>query len=169
MSPEELTWLAQQAQQAMRICEIGSWKGRTTRALAEHTPGVVSVVDHWRGSTVGADETTREVDQRGATALYREFAVNVSDLVLQGKVEVWRMSSAEAAIQLSGEPFDLVFIDASHDYASVRHDLLAYRQLLRRGGLLCGDDIGFPGVQRALAECVPDATNPVGKLWMTCV
>ena len=40
ISGPELLWLAQQAQYHSVIIEIGSWKGRSTRALGDYTPGI---------------------------------------------------------------------------------------------------------------------------------
>jgi hypothetical protein len=50
MSEREVAWLAHMAAQHHRIVELGSWKGRSTRALGDNTPGTVWAVDTWAGS-----------------------------------------------------------------------------------------------------------------------
>jgi predicted O-methyltransferase YrrM len=51
---------------------------------------------------------------------------------------------------------DLAYIDAAHDYDSVKADLAAALGLVRRGGHLSGHDYNLPGVARAVDEyCGP--------------
>jgi hypothetical protein len=47
---------------------------------------------------------------------------------------------------------DFVYIDAGHDYNSVRMDLILYSGLLRDGGYLLGDDWFHEPIQRAAYE-----------------
>jgi hypothetical protein len=50
MPDRELDWLSKQAAVYTNIVEIGSFMGRSTRALAEATRGTVTAVDTWAGS-----------------------------------------------------------------------------------------------------------------------
>jgi hypothetical protein len=49
---------------------------------------------------------------------------------------------------------DLVFIDALHDYESVKQDIALWWPKVRIGGMLCGHDFNhkWPGCERAVAE-----------------
>src|SRR5258708_38660332 len=49
MSEAELTWLAEQAACHKVIVEVGSYLGRSTRALGDHTTGIVYAIDDWYG------------------------------------------------------------------------------------------------------------------------
>jgi hypothetical protein len=61
---------------------------------------------------------------------------------------------------------DVIFIDASHDYASVSQDIFYSRGLLMAGGLLCGHDLELPDVQRAVLKSLDQAVyTGVGSLW----
>lgn len=63
-----------------------------------------------------------------------------------------RRKSWEAADQFPDGYFDLVYVDGDHTYAGVTKDLTAWLPKVREGGLLCGDDIGWPDVHRALQD-----------------
>lgn len=155
MDYEELVWLATQAQTRQRIVEIGSYAGRSTRALADNTPGHVVAVDTWEGSA------EHEIDLNGKPAgfLYDAFLSNVGDLVDCGKIEPLHMTSMQAAKKMRGEgrQFDMVFIDASHLYGDVRADIESWLQLLVPGGLICGHDYSrYSGLDQAVRETFPN-------------
>ena len=162
MSVAELYWLGLQAKKRRKIAEVGAWRGRTTRALADNTLGTVTVVDTWLGSPEQKAELPPE-------QLFSDFRQNLGDRI--GKtVFPLRSSSMDAARTLRerGETFDFVFVDADHAYESVRADIEAWRPLVSAGGVLAGHDYQpgiWPGVVRAVDETLPDRRLEVGTIW----
>jgi SAM-dependent methyltransferase len=166
MDEAELLWLAEQAQCHKDIVEIGSWMGRSTRALADNTEGSVWAVDTWKGS----DEHTHLLEGKSENWLYEEFQRNMEGLP-KGRLYPFRDLSLAAAecFQRMKIKFDMVFIDADHGYECAKDDIQAWRKLLVPGGLLCGHDYGplgsWPGVQQAVDELVPDRVLEAGYIW----
>lgn len=153
MLDQELLWLAQQARGRRMIAEIGSWKGRSTRALADQTAGAVFAVDTWSGSNEEAHR--KEFAGRESWWLADEFKQNLSDhLVSEKVIMVWEPSLVAARSIVSKLKFDMIFIDAEHTYDAVKADIAAWRGMLAPRGLLCGHDYGGPWVEvtRAVDE-----------------
>ena len=94
-------------------------------------------VDTWRGTLI--EEHIPEV----IDGLYDQFLSNVIHTGLCDKIRPIRMESHLAATHLSerGETFDLIFIDATHNYEECKRDIASWRPLVRPGGILCGDDL----------------------------
>lgn len=144
MSREELSWLAAMAATHHNIAEVGSWKGRSTAAIADNTSGIVYAIDTWRGSDEPAHHA--ELDDKDPEWLFGEFEKNRAPNVI-----AIRGTSLEAAEMFAqqGKTFDMIFIDGAHDVESVKADIRAWRPLLADGGLLCGHDY-FTTVQEAV-------------------
>src|SRR5262245_43603198 len=82
MSDQSLRWLAEQAQQHQVIVEVGVYQGRTTRALADNTPGRVYAVDDWKGSRRVKDEVDAMLTIQGGktgTGVVRQFKANLEE------------------------------------------------------------------------------------------
>lgn len=143
MRPQELVWLAKAAGGLERIIEVGSYRGRSTRAMLDNSEAHIWCVDSWATAL-------------GTTADYEAFLKNIKDKKEQ--VTVLRMLSTEGAAELlrtlGAHSFDLVFIDACHSYECVRTDILAYIPLVRIGGILSGHDYDRRGVKKAVNELV---------------
>lgn len=138
MSESELTWLATQAKSRRIVVELGSHCGRSTRAFADNLPegGTVFAVDTWED-----------------TEVYQKFQNNLSDHIRGGRVIPLQIDGSVAARML-GVKADLIFIDALHDYDSVKADIQNWQSLLAEDGLFCGHDYhtDWPGVIQAVDE-----------------
>lgn len=168
MQPAELQWLASQAAFHDKIAEVGSWMGRSTRALADNTAGTVFAIDTWAGSN--EPNHVKLLADKDPNWLIERFMANVGNLY---NVEVYRRTSLEAAkaFQDLGIKFDMIFLDAAHDYDNVLADIKAWLPLLEDGGLICGHDFlgPFAGVTKAVTESFPNNWRKVGagSIWST--
>lgn len=169
MTPAELQWLAEHASKRHMIAEVGSWMGRSTRALIDNTPGHVVAVDTWKGS----DEPYHKklLADKSPDWLFEQFMGNMSGVT---NLIAMRYTSLQAARawkeqnRFEVELFDMIFLDASHDYDNVLADVSAWTPLLAPGGLLCGHDFGgsFNGVQHAVRHVHPTACKVgAGSIW----
>ncbi len=163
MAPSELTYLATLAERSRCIAEIGSWRGRSSSVLAQHTRGIVVCVDTWRGSV----EHQPELQGRPASGVFYAFRENTARYD-----NIWPLlaNSLTGARIISHSPlrFDLIFIDASHDYESVKADIEAWSPLLAEGGILCGHDAYRWGVKAAVKQLIPRwRIAPETSIWTT--
>ncbi len=156
MTEAELVWLHGMASFAGSVLEVGTWKGRSTAALASGCEGRVVTVDRFGGPLY---ETST---YRNAGALETDvFAVATENLSSFPNVEILKMSSADAAEALAGDEFDMVFIDGDHSEEAVREDLALWTPYAVK--LLCGHDRGLPGVAAALEGL--DVTAGPDSIW----
>lgn len=174
MSRDHLAWLAESAARHQSIIEVGSWKGRSTKALAMATLGKVYAVDGW----IGATRKTRElIAAEGRDNIEAEFRRNLAPEISAGKVVVIPAESADAAFALAHDRVtaDMVFIDAAHSYDAVKRDIALWRPFLVPGGLLCGHDYvsSWEGVIAAVDELVPNrrlqGNVSDGAIWWSLV
>lgn len=165
-TPSELAWLAEQAAPPVSlVIEVGSFHGRTARALADGGSARVVCVDRWQ-----------EFD--GTPALGDEhliaFRSNLRDHIAAGRVLPLRTHSSEwtgaarVILEEMAGRVDLVFIDGGHTEAQVRADIAAFLPLLHDTGILCGHDYGnpeYPGVARAVNAVLPKHQRGPDSLW----
>lgn len=121
----------------IRIAEVGSCAGRgSTRLFIEHVRkhgGELVCVDNWE---IG-QHTGWVLDNED---LYRLFLSNVRIFGGTRFTQVLKMTSEDGAKRFPDGHFDLVFVDAGHDYENCKADILAWRSKVRPGGILFGHD-----------------------------
>jgi hypothetical protein len=138
-----------------RVCEVGSWAGRSAIAMAEAGATVVCV-DTWEGSA--NDAGCKAYDgSRGEP--FQVFLENIRGLPIRAHID----SSPGAAGEFKDGEFDIVYIDAEHDYESVKADIAAWKPKAKHW--IAGHDYAaFPGVKQAVDEAFPGCTVQ-GNVW----
>lgn len=137
-----------------QFVEVGSWQGKSAVFMAVEIANAnknirLYCVDPWEGSIEHKDE---EVVKNGT--LYETFLKNIESV--KHIITPVRLSSIDAALKFPDESLDFVFIDAAHDYQSVRQDLHVWLPKLKKGGRMAGHDHNWPGVSKAVNEFVTD-------------
>lgn len=160
--------------------EVGVKLGQYSEYLLEHWKGALLYsIDPWRefDTTIYRDEDN--VKQSDHDRFYQITQSRLSRFGPRSKI--LRMTSAEAAQKIDDESLDFVYLDARHDYESVREDLALWYPKIKAGGILSGHDylegrIGDTifGVKPAVDEFVRandlrlyvSLREPVYKSWL---
>lgn len=151
-----------------RVLEIGTWLGGSAILMANALKSLglvdsrILCVDTWLGSSEhwldmpGLPESFRLTFDGGHPDLFDRFVANVAASGHTDLIEPFPIDSHNAFIVLEtkGLTFDVIYIDASHDYDSVKAEICKAWSLLRPNGMLLGDDYWpfQPGLVRAVKE-----------------
>ncbi len=160
MSQQELTWLAETAAKCQYMIEVGAYRGRTTRALADNTNGTVVVVDPYSGVYYNDDGS---IMTSFGDADLEHFNENLADHLATHKVVHFRTTLIACPIITC----DLVFIDGDHRRIPVEDDIFQALRRLRPKGILAGHDYGakeWPGVKQAV-DGIIGPVETVGTIW----
>lgn len=159
MTATELAWLEQKAAGKDLVIEIGSWRGRSSVALAAARKLVCidTFIDMPAETGSGIDLLPDFLDAIGSD----------SDHVSAVRGDVADADFVEALEHQYGGEADMVFIDASHDEASVRRDIRTGMRLVKRGGIIAGHDLSpaWPGVVAAVVDLVPGFQKAEDSIW----
>lgn len=86
------------------------------------------------------------------------------------KINLIEGDSLDVVSNFDDEYFDIVYIDMSHDYESVKKDIQAWQPKVKKGGFLSGDDyhVTWPGVMKAVTEVFGGNRRIIGGTqWVT--
>lgn len=134
------------------VLELGSWKGRSTVALAGVARSVVAV-DSFAG-----DEHTGPADT------HLEFLQNLVAAGVRDRVEVWMGRIEDFADHLPSASFDLVFIDGTHTAEAVERDTKLALRCVRPGGFVAWHDWNYESVRAGAVAAGFMATGTVDAL-----
>lgn len=141
--------MVEEMPEGARFAEIGCWKGRSAAFMGVEIINsgkkqFLLCVDHWKGSEEHEDVPTN---------LFYQFIHNVKPVM--SCLGFIRTDSVSAAKPYEDGYFDFVFIDAGHDYDSVKADIAAWLPKVKKGGVIAGDDFPMVGVNQAVKELIP--------------
>lgn len=128
--------------------EIGCFKGRSTVAMCELIQKYNKqinffAVDHFKGSWEHQDDPTLK-------DLFKTFLKNTKEY--NSYFMIIPQPSELAANIFDNNSLDFVYIDASHDYESVKQDLNLWYPKLKACGIIGGHDYEWGGVKQAVDE-----------------
>lgn len=143
---------------ARTYVEVGCKDGRTTGFVLAQCPDIRAIaIDPWCQQEAGPDASRETYEKWDFKEIERQFWENIGPNT--DRCEMQRMPGHKVAefSEGAGHEFDVVFIDALHDYENVRCDILEWWPLVREGGYLVLHDYNhkWPGVMRAVAEAFP--------------
>lgn len=150
-----------------KFIEIGSWKGRSAAYMGVEILNSKKDIDFYCVDTWLGSEEHKDFDFIKNNSLYEEFLKNIAPI--SGIIKPIRKSSLEAAKEFEDEYFDFIFIDAAHDYKSVKEDLKAWFPKLKKGGIFAGHDYDpFWGVYQAVNEWSKNYDKQVSQYGKQC-
>lgn len=129
-----------------KFVEVGCWKGRSAAYMAVEIlnsgKGIdFYCVDHWSGDF---DGVLKNKD------VFEDFIKNLNPVL--DKIKIIKKPSADSAKIFQDESLDFVFLDASHDYESIKSDLSSWFPKIKINGVLGGHDYNHFEVKRAVDE-----------------
>jgi hypothetical protein len=135
------------------ILEVGTWKGVSAIHMASllkemEIDGAVICIDTWLGGLEHLFNPSHPVwgigqfYKHGYPTLYYQFLANVMHRGMEDTIVPLPNTSGIAARWLLHHHIQagLIYIDGSHDEDDVYQDLVNYWKLLKKGGVMFGDD-----------------------------
>lgn len=134
----------------LHALEVGSYEGRSAVWMLEnvltHPDSRLNCIDIWE---------SKEVQKR--------FRANIAQTGRSSQV-IESMGDSATALKSIDGPFDLIYIDGSHEARFVLTDAALCWTILRPGGMLIFDDYGWSGPVEFTPRYAIDAFL---QLWMT--
>ena len=139
------------------VVEIGSWKGRSTIAMAlalkAKSNGILFAIDPHTGSK-------EHQELFGVVDTHADFERNINAAGVGTIVRPLRMTSHDARQRFANRSVDLLFVDGSHEYEDVLQDIDDWTPTLKEAAIVAFNDVWWPGVCRALLERVLNRRSP---------
>ena len=149
------------------LVEVGCWLGKSSAYLHQIAKAsgkdiTLMFVDTWRGESIGPPYDA--VISANGGDVFNVWKKNMTGCGIDffgahPRIIVSRRTSVEAAALAADSSLAFVFIDAAHDYESVKADLAAWLPKLAPHGHIAGHDYGCPDVARAVDEALTARTR----------
>ena len=137
----------------VNVLEVGSWAGASTITWARTIKdlglsGSVHCVDIWK-PYFDLEANTAEIYEKMNRAadngvIFQEFRRNIAVAGVDDVVVITKGNSREVLPGLAEASYEIIFLDGSHLYADIYHDIVQAKRLVKDGGIVCGDDFELP-------------------------
>lgn len=143
--------------------EIGCAGGAVIDYLLKHNLELeMTAVDLWAQNT--SKFNSGYYDHWGHRNLWVMFNKVVARW--RKRLTILRGYSWDMAEHVEDCSLDFVFIDADHNYESVKKDIIAWAPKVKLNGIICGHDTLLKGVKKAIDELVPSwQAAGVNHIW----
>ena len=133
--------------------EVGVLEGQSLAFL------IMEVINSGKDIKITAIDSFSGLETGPDPDLKRRFINNMAPMA--DKFRLIIDQSWDAANYFPDKSLDFVFIDACHEYESVKKDILAWMPKIKEGGILSGHDYGqgFPGVKQSVDEIFGNKVN----------
>ena len=154
-------YLIAQMPEGGTFVELGAWLGKSSAYLCDKATGKqITIIDTWKGSP---NELTTTHALATQVDIYKLFKANMGER----NYKSIKATSKAASKKFADESLDVVFIDLTHTYESVKEDIALWLPKVKKGGYIAGDDYhkNWQGVIQAVDELLPNRTL-VSDCWI---
>lgn len=151
--------------QAIKILEVGSWAGGSAITWAKAVQkyfgdGEVVCVDQWApyfNTGINPEPVYSKMNQAAADgSIYRLFLHNIKTSGVGNIVSTIIGNSQNVLPTLQENDFWIVYLDGSHRFPDVLADIQLSVDLVKMGGIICGDDLELQRSGVGLGELIRD-------------
>jgi|GEM_PF-702851 len=156
----QYTSIAKRLQDGDTIAEVGVWMGRSIIFMAQTLKRMGKKVKLIAVDTFAGEEgqPVHEDTVAAHGGNFRAaFEANVERCGVADMITIIQGDSAASAAQVADGSLAFCYIDAAHDYASVKRDILAWKDKVKPGGVFAGHDAQHKPVMDAVDELLPNA------------
>lgn len=154
------------------LVELGTWKGHSISYLAKRLIeqnyefdlyGVDLFDESYIHKKDGNSYLTQQIKYLYDVYNQNLIDAGVRDFIKDIKGNTWDVSS-----QFEDNSVDFVFIDADHNYESVKKDILSWSPKMKSGGIMSGHDYHNHtcGVKQAVDELFPNVIIGINNIWI---
>ena len=143
ISLDKRAYILEQLDKNSKLVEVGVWKGDFSKQIWNiSNPNLLVLVDSWkfdekvRGcapQVSGEEPLNQNFFDQAKQDTFSKFKKNKNIIILEA-------SSTEASFNYKNNYFDYIYLDAEHTYEGVTNDLNQWYPLLKKNGVLFGDD-----------------------------
>lgn len=124
------------------IAEVGVYKGQTLLSyvdIVKECHGKVYAFDWFKGQLHSKDHSQEIHFSPDPQVLLEEFNSNCKNHL--NHIEIFNGDTKDTYKNIENQSLDICYIDASHSYEDVKSDISNFLPKIKKGGIICGDDL----------------------------